>query len=210
MEIFLVAVVSSLDCINDIGLNDLLRQAHHCLEEITKCCKSSDGNILALAIDAARARATVGEISDAMEKVFGRHTATGRLVSGAYKTEYGDSDDIVKVVKRVDVSRQSCRNRTFVTSTWFSCSKTSHHCCLSFVCQLTRFWHQCWFFFFPAIHGQWGSTSENPHREGWPGRPWSRWQGHRDWFRRHGIRCRHRATLRSKCILIFWLLLFLL
>jgi len=61
-----------------------------------------------LAIDASRARATVGEITDAMEKVFGRHAATGRLVSGAYKTEYGESDEIVKIMKRVEVSRFRC------------------------------------------------------------------------------------------------------
>lgn len=39
-----------------------------------------------------------------MEKVFGRHTATGRLVSGAYKSEYGDADELSKVMKRVEVS----------------------------------------------------------------------------------------------------------
>jgi methylmalonyl-CoA mutase len=72
-----------------------------CLDAITQCCKSSDGNLLALAIDASRARATVGEITDAMEKVYGRHVATGRLVSGAYKTEYGDSNEISKVMDRI-------------------------------------------------------------------------------------------------------------
>jgi hypothetical protein len=66
---------------------------------------------LALAVEASRARATVGEITDAMEKVFGRHVATGRLVSGAYKTEYGDSDEISKVMKRVEVRLQSCFSR---------------------------------------------------------------------------------------------------
>lgn len=45
----------------------------------------------------------MGEITDAMEKVFGRHVATGRLVSGAYKTEYGETDEIAKVIKRVEV-----------------------------------------------------------------------------------------------------------
>lgn len=73
------------------------------LDEITECCKTGKGNLLDLAVSASRARATVGEITDAMEKVFGRHVATGRLVSGAYKTEYGDSDEIGKVMKRVEV-----------------------------------------------------------------------------------------------------------
>ena len=46
-------------------------------------------NLLALAIDAARAKATVGEISDAMEKVYGRHSATIRTISGVYREEAG-------------------------------------------------------------------------------------------------------------------------
>jgi methylmalonyl-CoA mutase len=46
-------------------------------------------NLLALAIDAARAKATVGEISDAMEKVYGRHAATIRTISGVYREEAG-------------------------------------------------------------------------------------------------------------------------
>jgi len=73
------------------------------LSEITECCKTGEGNLLALSIDASRARATVGEITDAMEKVFGRHVATGRLVSGAYKTEYGDMEELTNVSKRVEV-----------------------------------------------------------------------------------------------------------
>ncbi|MGA8845455.1 MAG: methylmalonyl-CoA mutase [Nocardioides sp.] len=46
-----------------------------------------DGNLLALAVDAARAKATVGEISDAMEKVYGRHQAVIRTISGVYRDE---------------------------------------------------------------------------------------------------------------------------
>ena len=52
----------------------------------------SDGNLLALAVDAARARATVGEISDAMERAFGRHRAEVRTLSGVYGSAYeGDA-----------------------------------------------------------------------------------------------------------------------
>ena len=47
------------------------------------------GNLLALAIEAARAKATVGEISDALEKVYGRHTAVVRTISGVYRSEVG-------------------------------------------------------------------------------------------------------------------------
>jgi methylmalonyl-CoA mutase len=53
---------------------------------------TSDGNLLALAIDAARAKATVGEISDALEAVYGRHSATIRTISGVYREEAGAVD----------------------------------------------------------------------------------------------------------------------
>jgi methylmalonyl-CoA mutase len=60
----------------------------------------SDGdenNLLALAIDAARAKATVGEISDALEKVFGRYTGHIRTISGVYRQEAGHTDGIERV-----------------------------------------------------------------------------------------------------------------
>lgn len=57
------------------------------LEAITKCGAGGDGNLLDLAVDAARKRATLGEISDAMEIEFGRHVATIRSISGVYSAE---------------------------------------------------------------------------------------------------------------------------
>ncbi|WP_045875422.1 methylmalonyl-CoA mutase [Pseudofrankia sp. DC12] len=53
-----------------------------------------DGNLLKLAVDAARAKATVGEISDALEKVYGRHAAQIRTISGVYRDEAGPSPEI--------------------------------------------------------------------------------------------------------------------
>ena len=58
-----------------------------------------DGNLLALAIDAARAKATVGEISDALERAFGRHRAEIRAVSGIYRREAGAMSDKVERVR---------------------------------------------------------------------------------------------------------------
>ena len=58
-------------------------------------------NLLGLAVEAAKARCTVGEITQAMEEVWGRHVASDRMVSGAYKTEYGSSSEIDDVVVRV-------------------------------------------------------------------------------------------------------------
>jgi methylmalonyl-CoA mutase len=58
-----------------------------------------NGNLLALAIDAARAKATVGEISLALERVFGRHRAEIRSISGVYKREVGTMSDAVQRVQ---------------------------------------------------------------------------------------------------------------
>jgi methylmalonyl-CoA mutase len=59
----------------------------------------SNGNLLALAIDAARAKATVGEISDAMEKVFGRHRAEIKSITGVYKREASSMSNRVEKVQ---------------------------------------------------------------------------------------------------------------
>jgi methylmalonyl-CoA mutase len=57
------------------------------LDALTRAAEGGNGNLLALAVDAARAKATVGEISYALEKVFGRHRAEIRAISGVYKRE---------------------------------------------------------------------------------------------------------------------------
>jgi methylmalonyl-CoA mutase len=66
------------------------------LERLTRAAGDSGPdapNLLELAIEAARAHATVGEISDALEKVFGRHAAEIRSIAGVYRREVGDSSD---------------------------------------------------------------------------------------------------------------------
>jgi len=67
------------------------------LEAITKASESGQGNLLALAVEAARARATLGEISDAMEKVYGRHMAVVRSISGVYGREFGENQQVAEV-----------------------------------------------------------------------------------------------------------------
>jgi methylmalonyl-CoA mutase len=62
------------------------------LSALTRCAEGGDGNLLALAVDAARAKATVGEITGAMETVFGRHVAEVRAITGVYKSEMGESE----------------------------------------------------------------------------------------------------------------------
>ena len=61
-----------------------------------------DGNLLALCIEAARARATVGEMSDAMEEVFGRHAADVKTGLGTYGRSYADDDDFQALAGRID------------------------------------------------------------------------------------------------------------
>ncbi len=62
------------------------------LDALTQAAESGQGNLLALAVEAARARATVGEISDALEKIWGRHRAVIRSISGVYGSAYeGDA-----------------------------------------------------------------------------------------------------------------------
>ncbi|WP_409466779.1 methylmalonyl-CoA mutase [Amycolatopsis sp. GA6-003] len=62
----------------------------------------NNGNLLELAIDAARAKATVGEISDALEKNWGRHSGQIRTISGVYREEVGKSDNVEKARELVD------------------------------------------------------------------------------------------------------------
>ncbi len=59
------------------------------LNRLTRSAETGSGNLLALAVEAARARATLGEISFALEKVFNRHKAVIRSVSGVYQSEFG-------------------------------------------------------------------------------------------------------------------------
>lgn len=82
-------------------------QARLCLENLTLAAKNElkngtmGNNCLAAAVECARARCTVGEITEAMAQVFGRHVAKDRMVSGAYKNEYGDAQEIQAVTDAV-------------------------------------------------------------------------------------------------------------
>jgi methylmalonyl-CoA mutase len=62
------------------------------LAALTECAQSGQGNLLALSIDAVRARATVGEVSDALEKVWGRHRADTQKVTGVYAAAYDSAE----------------------------------------------------------------------------------------------------------------------
>jgi methylmalonyl-CoA mutase len=68
---------------------------------LTEAAEKNTGNLLTLAVDAARARATVGEISDALEKVYGRHRAVTQSISGVYGAVYEDDDEFAALRQRV-------------------------------------------------------------------------------------------------------------
>ena len=73
-----------------------------CLNAITKSMETGEGNLLELAVEAARARASLGEISMAIEKVSGRHKAVIHSISGVYSGEFSDSAEIEEVRKMTD------------------------------------------------------------------------------------------------------------
>jgi methylmalonyl-CoA mutase len=72
---------------------------------------AGEGNLLALAIDAARAMATVGEISDALEKVYGRHSATIRTISGVYREEAGAGVDLIDEARAATEAFEQAQGR---------------------------------------------------------------------------------------------------
>jgi len=68
-----------------------------CLAALTEAARSGEGNLLALSIDAMRARCTVGEVSDALEQVFGRHRADIQKVTGVYAAAYDSAEGWAKL-----------------------------------------------------------------------------------------------------------------
>lgn len=71
------------------------------LEEIERCATTGEGNLLECAVDAARKRATLGEISSAIEKVWGRYQATTRTIAGVYSAASGQAKEFTKAVDMV-------------------------------------------------------------------------------------------------------------
>ena len=72
------------------------QEVQDALNKITKACETGKGNLLALSIDAARKRATLGEISSACEKIFGRYKANIRSISGVYSMEIANNETFKK------------------------------------------------------------------------------------------------------------------
>ncbi len=72
------------------------------LDALTEAAKTGRGNLLTLSVDAARARATVGEISSALEKEWGRHQAETRTISGVYGSAYEGDEDFAAIQAGVE------------------------------------------------------------------------------------------------------------
>ena len=89
--------IAKLQRLRDERDDDVVRSA---LEALTNAAASGDGNLLDLGVAAARAKASVGEISDALEKVFGRHRADIRSISGVYRSELGEKGGAVDEIRR--------------------------------------------------------------------------------------------------------------
>ncbi|MBH69091.1 MAG: methylmalonyl-CoA mutase [Rhodospirillaceae bacterium] len=87
------------------------KQVENRLEALTSAAERGDGNMLALAVEAARVKATVGEITFALEKVFGRHVADVKSVSGVYSSEVGTDSEMTNCVTQLVQKFQEIEGR---------------------------------------------------------------------------------------------------
>lgn len=93
---------SQIDRINKMKAERDEAEVKHHLARLTKAAADGSENLLAVAVDAARARATLGEISDAIEEVSDRHKAVIRSISGVYASNYSDADAIKEIKEMTD------------------------------------------------------------------------------------------------------------
>ncbi|MCC7331094.1 MAG: methylmalonyl-CoA mutase [Flavobacteriales bacterium] len=93
---------NQIDRLNRIKANRNHEKVTQALEKITYIARSKNGNLLEAAVLAAKERATLGEISDAMEKVFGRYHAQIRSISGVYSSESMEDKDFIEAKKLSD------------------------------------------------------------------------------------------------------------
>ena len=93
---------SQIKRLDQLKANRNNQEVQQALEAITKACESGTGNLLALAVDATRKRATLGEISSACEKIFGRYKAVIRSISGVYSSESRDDESYKKACELAD------------------------------------------------------------------------------------------------------------
>ena len=93
---------SQIERLNQIKSTRDNTKVEKALTDITECARTGEGNLLALAVEAARCRATLGEISTAMEKEFGRYKAQIRSFSGVYSKEIKQDESFAKAREMAD------------------------------------------------------------------------------------------------------------
>ncbi|WP_372755954.1 methylmalonyl-CoA mutase [Labilibaculum sp.] len=93
---------AQIERLNKLRANRDEKAVQAALEAITACAAGGEGNLLDLAVQAAQLRASLGEISDACEKVCGRYKAVIRTVSGVYSSESGEDADFANAKKKAD------------------------------------------------------------------------------------------------------------
>ena len=81
------------------------------LKSLTAAAENNEGNLLELAVDAGRAKATVGEITSALEEIYGRHVANVKTVSGIYTSEVGADNEMTNTVSRLVENFQESEGR---------------------------------------------------------------------------------------------------
>ncbi len=91
--------IERLNSIKATRNNDKVKE---CLAKLTESAKTGQGNLLELAVEAAENRATLGEISDALEEVFGRYKAQIKTISGVYNKEIKSDDNFAKAKQLAD------------------------------------------------------------------------------------------------------------
>jgi methylmalonyl-CoA mutase len=91
-----------LNRLKDLRANRDESKVTEALEALTNAAATGSGNLLELSVNAARVRASLGEITIAMEKIFGRHRAVIRSISGVYSAEFSDKEEIEKVLQLTD------------------------------------------------------------------------------------------------------------
>ena len=94
--------LSQIERLNDIKSKRNTSKVKKSLSDFTECAKTNNGNLLDLAVKAAKNRATLGEISDALESVFGRHKAVHKTISGVYSKEIKDDKLFKKAIEFAD------------------------------------------------------------------------------------------------------------
>ncbi|HKC69949.1 MAG TPA: methylmalonyl-CoA mutase family protein, partial [Bacteroidia bacterium] len=94
--------LQQLERLKTLKANRNQQQVDEALNALTQAAQSGTGNLLELSINAARVRASLGEISSAMEKVFGRFKATNRSIAGVYSKEISMDKDFAKARQLAD------------------------------------------------------------------------------------------------------------